>query len=164
MDTTIAGGWLIGTGSLVIFAGLIFGSEQPYQGIKFQGPFNTRSQRLRCAVEGAGAGLVAVGSALLAVEHPPSPWLLLVLPTAYLVVHLLMAWKLRQLWVARRAKIDGPDAIHIQWAACAAVCASWQWCLKHPFNDEHWPKAVMDAVAQDQEPQQLAAPLSTDRL
>ena len=152
MNTTIAGGWLIGTGSLVIFAGLIFGSEQPYQGIKIQGPFNTRSQRLRFAVEGAGAGLVAVGSALLAVEHPPSLWLLLVLPTAYLVVHLLMAWKLRQLWIARQATIDGPDAIHIQWAACAAVCTSWKWCLRHPFSDESWPKAVMEAVAEDQEP------------
>jgi hypothetical protein len=157
MDTTTAGGWLIGAGSLVIFAGLIFGSEQPYQGIKFQGPFNTRSQRLRFAVEGAGAGLIAVGSALLAVNHPPSPWLLLALPSAYLLMHSLMAWKLRQFWLGRREKIDGPDAIQVQWAACAAVCSSWEWCLRHPFNDESWPKTVMEAVApQDQEPQRIA--------
>lgn len=114
----------------------------------------------------AGHACGQVRAVLAADDHPPTrlAFCEVHLPTAYLVVHLLMAWKLRQLWVARRAKIDGPDAIHIQWAACAAVCASWQWCLKHPFNDEHWPKAVMDAVAQDQEPQQLAAPLSTDRL
>jgi hypothetical protein len=147
MNLTTTGVWLIGIGSLVIFVGLIAGSEKPYEGMTFRGPFNTRAQRLPFAVEGAGACLVAVGSVLLAIDNPPSIWLLLVVPVAYLVVHTLTAWKLHQYWSKRLEKAqDGPKdtPLERQWLTCISTCASWRWCLAHPFNDEHWPKAVMD--------------------
>jgi hypothetical protein len=133
MSLTTAGVWLIGLGSLVIFAGLVLGSERPYSGMTFRGPFNTRRDRLRFAVEGAGAGLVAVGSVLLAVDDLPSLWLLLAaaLGTS-LMVYGLAAWKLRQYWQYRMAA--NPPA------QPGGRIGTWRWCFTHPFNDEYWPK------------------------
>lgn len=156
MNLTTTGLWLIGAGSLIIFVGLIAGSEQPYEGMTFRGPYNTRSQRLPFAVEGSGACLVAIGSVLLAVHNPPSLWLLLAVPVAYLLVHVLSAWKLHQYWLRRLEKAkEGPknEALQRQWLACSTTCASWRWCLTHPFNDEHWSKVVMDESAPEVPPQ-----------
>jgi hypothetical protein len=138
MSVTTVGVWLIGLGSLVIFAGLVVSSERPYVGRSYRGPFNTRRDRLRFAIEGAGAGLVAMGSVLLAIEDLPSPWLLLVVPGTYLMVHVLTAWKLRQYWQYQLAAAQPGGAPSTQ--LDMATFGTWRWCLTHPFNDEGWPK------------------------
>jgi hypothetical protein len=130
--TAPVGVWLIGLGSLVIFAGLVLSSERPYTGRSYRGPFNTQRDRLRFAVEGAGAGLAAVGSVLLAIEHLPSPWLFSAVPGTCLMIYGLTAWKLRQYWQYRLAATPP--------AQPGGTVGTWRWCLTHPFNDEPWPK------------------------
>jgi hypothetical protein len=149
MNTTTTGVWLIGVGSLIIFAGLIFGSESASIGLTFAGAFNNRFERVRFAVECVGAGMAAFGSVLLAAENPPSAWLMLTLVPAYLVLHVLTAWKLRQYWLKRRTQNpDGSQAndesLKLQQNACLEVCSTWAWCLRHPFNDETWPESATE--------------------
>lgn len=141
MNVTTVGVWLIGLGSLVIFAGLVLSSERPYTGRSYRGPFNTRRDRLRFAVEGAGAGLVAVGSVLLAIEHLPSPWLFSAVPGTCLMVYGLTAWKLRQYWQYRLAADPSTQPGGTPSSQLAmATFGTWRWCLTHPFNDESWPR------------------------
>jgi hypothetical protein len=149
VDAQTWGVWLIGSGALIIVLGLVFGSERPTTGITFQGPFNTRFDRLRFAVQCAGAALVAAGSVVLAIAEPPSLWLFVILPAVYVIVHVLVAWKLRQYWrfrldqAERAVRGDAATDLEHRMARCARTCASWRWSLRHPFNDEDWPRAEM---------------------
>lgn len=144
---TVVAVWLIGVGALVIFLGLVVGSQRPYEGVSFSGPYATRADRLRFGVEASGACLVAAGSVLLAINEPPPFWLAALVPVLYSLVHVLTAWKLRQYWryrqeeAERAVKADAATS-HERWqAAVAAACATWRWCLTHPYNSEYWPRA-----------------------
>lgn len=57
MSAVAWGTWLVGLGAVTIFLAMVVGSERPYEGLKFEGPFNSRAQRLRFAVEGTGASM-----------------------------------------------------------------------------------------------------------
>ncbi len=149
MDAQTVAVWLIAAGALVIVLGLVAGAERPHEGISFRGPLSTRAARLRFAVEATGAALVAAGSVLLAVTNPPDYRLLVLLPIAYGLTHLLAAWKLRQYWQFRHAEAlralsgDSATALQRRMARCAAHCVRWRWCLRHPFNDEYWPRSIL---------------------
>lgn len=155
MDAETLSVWLIGAGALTIVLGLVFASERAYEGVSMRGPFSTRDKRLRFAVEAAGATLVAAGSILLAATSSPSAWLLLIPVAAYALAHLLAAWKLGQYWrfrsdeASRAAAGDDANELQRDLAVCASSCASWGWCLRHPFNDEYWPRAELDAAQRD---------------
>ena len=146
MSAETLGVWLIGIGSLVIFLRLVVGSQRPAEGLTFRGPLSTGEDRLRFAVEGTGAAFVALGSVMLAIADPPSASLLLAIPFGYVILHGLSAWKLRQYWLYRRdeavraASADSATDFRRMRAASASVCASWRWCLLHPFNRDYWPK------------------------
>ena len=146
MSAETLGVWLIGIGSLVIFLRLVVGSQRPAEGLTFRGPLSTGEDRLRFAVEGTGAAFVALGSVMLAIADPPSASLLLAIPFGYVILHGLSAWKLRQYWLYRRdeavraASADSATDFQRMQAASASVCASWRWCLLHPFNRDYWPK------------------------
>jgi hypothetical protein len=148
VDAETTATWLIGLGALTIVAGLVVGSERPYEGMTFRGPFNTPADRLRFAIEATGALSVATGSVLLAIVHPPSPVLLLVVLGGYAFVHGLCAWKLLQYWQHRRERAiqatrgEGVTELQHKMADCARTCATWRWCLRHPFNGEYWPKSA----------------------
>jgi hypothetical protein len=148
VDATTTATWLIGIGSLTIAAGLAIGSERPYEGMTFRGPFNTPADRMRFAVETTGAIFVASGSVLLAFANPPSPALLVAVVVGYGLIHTLSAWKLQQYWIYRRERAiqetrgEGVRELQHRMADCAHACASWRWCLRHPFNGEYWPKSA----------------------
>jgi len=149
VDAEATATWLIGIGALTIVLGLVIGSERPYTGLTFRGPFNTRADRLRFAIEATDAVFLAVGSILLAAVHPPSPWFLLAFVlVGYGLVHLLSAWKLLQYWRYRREREiqatrgEGTTELQYQMADCARTCATWSWCLRHPFDEEYWPKSA----------------------
>jgi hypothetical protein len=143
---TTTGIWLIGIGSVLVFGGLVFGSDEAGIGIRF-GRFDRRVERLRFAVECVGAGFAAVGSVVVAVENPPPLWVLIALVPAYLLAHFLTAWKLRQYWLKRVEHEPRGQAADERsrrpYNACLERCPSWRWCLRHPLNVETWPKAIM---------------------
>ncbi len=156
-DVTVeeVGVWLIGIGALVIAAALVLASERPYTGMTFRGPFNTRRDRTQFALEGTGALFVAGGSVLLAATEPPSLWLFLALPAGYAIFHGLAAWKLWQYWRYRAAEADraalleSSTELERRFALCARECATWRWCLGHPFNQEYWPQATMKRLTRE---------------
>ena len=146
--------WMIGVGSLTIAVGLIFGSERPFDGLVFRGPFNTRADRLRFAVEAAGASFVAVGSLVFAIENPPSPVLLVFVPVLYVIVHATTAWKLRQYWLYRLGEAEthargdaGPNELVRRQLECARECATWRWVIRHTFSGEYWPTPPFERPA-----------------
>jgi hypothetical protein len=117
-------------------------------GLRFKTRNTTLRQRVVFATQTTGLGLVAVGGLAIALSQPIEWWL--ILATALVVfatLDMLLAWPLKRAWdeksemaslVASTGEMGQTAAAQRQ-AAIGRQCATWRWCLLHPFNTESWP-------------------------
>lgn len=148
MSITSIGLWLIGWGSFLVVAAAFAAPPDAAFGLRFKTRDTTLRQRVVFAVQTTGLGLIAVGSLIVAFSQHLEWWL--ILATVLLVasaVDILMAWPLKRAWdeksqmaslVASSGEMGETAAAQRQ-AEISRRCATWRWCLLHPFNSESWP-------------------------
>ncbi len=148
MSVTSIGLWLIGWGSFLVVAAAFATPPDATLGLRFKSRETTLRERVVFAVQTTGLGLVAVGSLVVALSQHLEWWL--IVATVLLVggaVDVLMAWPLKRFWneksematlVADTGEMGKTTAAQRQ-AEIGRRCATWRWCLLHPFNSESWP-------------------------
>jgi hypothetical protein len=148
MSVTSTGLWLIGWGSFLVVAAAFASPPDAALGLRFKTRDTTIRQRVVFAAQTTGLGLVAVGSLAIALSQQVEWWL--VAATVLVVggaVDVLMAWPLKRAWdeksqmaslVANSGEMGETAAAQRQ-AEIGRRCATWRWCLLHPFNSGSWP-------------------------
>ena len=140
--------WLIGVGAFLLAAvGLTAAPLRLH--MRFGGLGDRRGDRL--AFAGAGMGLIATatGSVLVAAGSAPGVGFAVATLLALAAIGwLLLSWRVRTLWVARRDEAAmelryNQDLAREAWRLRAAVLlAGWTWALCHPLTGsdaETWP-------------------------
>jgi predicted lysophospholipase L1 biosynthesis ABC-type transport system permease subunit len=148
MSVTSIGLWLIGWGSFLVVATAFAAPPDATLGLRFRSRDTTLRQRVVFAVQTTGLGLVAVGSLAVALSQHLEWWLILATVLAVAgAVDVLMAWPLKRAWdeksemaalMASSGEMGKTAAAQHQ-AEIGRRCATWRWCLLHPFNSESWP-------------------------
>ncbi len=146
MDWTRVGIWLVGAGSFVSVLVAVLGSPHAGEaGLRFLGPLGSNRGRVIFAAEASAVAHIALGSVILAVVQTPEWWIALgTAGTLALGVYALTVWKQHEYRAARAVEVatqQSSDPAAGRWRnACTRRCASWRWCLQHPFDDDMWPR------------------------
>lgn len=153
MSVTSIGLWLIGWGSFLVVGGALAAPPDATLGLRFKTRQTTVRQRAVFAIQTTGLGLVAVGSLAVALSQRVEWWLILATVLVVLAtLDVLLAWPLKRAWdekaemaslVAKTGEMGRTAAAQRQ-AEIGRRCATWRWCLLHPFNSESWPGMKAD--------------------
>jgi hypothetical protein len=149
MSATNIGLWLIGVGSILVIGGAIGSPPDAVLGLRFKTRQTTLRQRVVFAVQTTGLALVAAGSLVVELSQAIRWWLIvLTLLGVVGMCDVLLAWPLKRAWdeksemataVASTGGEMAKTAAAQRQAAIGRRCATWRWCLLHPFNTESWP-------------------------
>jgi hypothetical protein len=143
-DSTVAGLWLVGIGSLLAAIPRLIRAPRPELGLRWESMAGL-VERIHVALETVGLSTVAVGSVVLAVAELGPWWFefgaVIVVGTA---VYLVCAYKLRQLWLMRAETVaNGGDRSALAPAEqrqLALENARWRRCLCQAFSRASvWP-------------------------
>lgn len=140
--------WLIGVGAFLLAAvGLTAAPLRLH--LQFGGLGDRRGDRLAFAGTGLGLVATATGSVLVALGSPPGLGFAIATVLALATIGwLLLSWRVRALWLARRDDAASElrwnqDLAREAWRLRAAVLlARWRWALCHPFTGsdaQSWP-------------------------
>lgn len=153
--------WLIGVGAfLLATVGLLAAPLRLH--LQFGGLGDGRGDRL--AFAGTGLGLIATAAGSVLVAAGSSPALGFVIATGVGLVlsgWLLLSWRVRSLWVARRTEAamilrNNQDLAREAWRLQAAVLLSrWRWALAHPLTSSDantWPYGYLNTRIGEEPP------------
>jgi hypothetical protein len=147
------GVWLVGVGAAILAAVGLLAVGPPRLNMMATASGDTRLDRLRHAISGAGLLAGAAGSVLLAVSSVPTVQVAgSTVAGIAAVIYLLLAWRVHALWTARLGDAEqtlliNQDSDRAQWQLdCAHLCSRWRWSLAHPLTDidaTSWPEEEM---------------------
>lgn len=153
--------WLIGVGAFLLAAvGLTAAPLRLH--LQFGALGDRRGDRLAFAGTGLGLVATATGSVLVAVGSAPGLGFAIATVLALATIGwLLLSWRVRSLWLARRddAAMElrwNQDLAREAWRLRAAVLlARWRWALCHPLTGsdaESWPYGYLQRLIGEEPP------------
>jgi hypothetical protein len=157
-DWEAARTWLAACGGLLVLLSVVYRTPKPTAGgVLGGGVLTSNTERLKFAAQTTGTVLAALAGVMtLAANVPSLLFIAVVAASVLLTIWWLLAWKVRQFWQGwveatsgdlRQAE-ENPQAGPPWRYLCATRCATWRWCLRHPFNDgaSLWPEECRTAV------------------
>lgn len=165
--------WLIGVGAFLLAAvGLTAAPLRLH--LQFGGLGDRRRDRLAFAGTGVGLIATATGSVLVAVGSAPGVAFAIAAVLALAAISwLLLSWRVRSLWLARRDDAAtelryNQDLAREAWRLRATVLlARWRWALWHPLtgsDSESWPYRYLSRRIGEEPPGVAAEWYSADGL